>query len=150
MAETERISPPWWLKPMNKFYMAVMGFGLGAEASMVLTLPGRKSGKPRSTPITVFSVGGKRYVLGGFPGADWVLNARAAEMATLSRGRRTEQVRMVELTADEARPLLRDVPTLVPTAISFMKNAGLVTEGRPDEFEALAGRCAVFRFDPIA
>ena len=52
---------------MNKFYMAVMAFGLGAEASMVLTVPGRKSGKPRSTPITVFSVEGKRYVLGGFP-----------------------------------------------------------------------------------
>lgn len=134
---------------MNKFYMAVMGLGLGAEASMVLSVPGRKSGKPRSTPITVFSVDSKRYVLGGFPGADWVLNARAAEVATLSRGRRSEQVRMVELNAEDARPPLRDVPTLVPTAISFMKNAGLVTEGRPEEFEALAGRCAVFRFDPV-
>jgi hypothetical protein len=29
-----------------------------------------------------------------------------------------------------------------------MKRAGLVTEGKPDEFEALAGRCAVFRLDP--
>jgi len=149
VADSDRIAPPWWLKPMNKFYMAVMGFGLGAEASMVLTVPGRKSGKPRSTPITVFSVEGKRYVLGGFPGADWVLNARAAEVATLSRGRRSEEVFMVELPAEEARPLLRDVPTLVPTAINFMKNAGLVAEGRSDEFEALAGRCAVFRFDPL-
>jgi hypothetical protein len=30
-----------------------------------------------------------------------------------------------------------------------MKRAGLVTEGRPDEFEALAGRCAVFLLDGI-
>jgi deazaflavin-dependent oxidoreductase (nitroreductase family) len=149
VADTERIAPPWWLKPMNKVYMAVMRLGLGADASMVLTVPGRKSGKPRSTPISMFSVAGKRYVLGGFPGADWVLNARAAEVVTLSRARRSEQVRIVELTAEEARPLLRDVPTLVPTAISFMKNAGLVNEGRPDEFEALAGRCAVFRFDSL-
>ena len=29
-----------------------------------------------------------------------------------------------------------------------MKRSGLVTDGTPDEFEALAGRCAVFRFDP--
>jgi hypothetical protein len=29
-----------------------------------------------------------------------------------------------------------------------MKRAGLVIEGRPEEFEALAGRCAVFRLDP--
>jgi deazaflavin-dependent oxidoreductase (nitroreductase family) len=149
VADADRVAPPWWLKPLNKFYMAVMGLGLGADDSMVLTVPGRTSGKPRSTPITVFCVEGRRYVLGGFPGADWVLNARAAEVATLSRGRRREQVSMVELPADEARPLLRDIPTLVPTAIIFMRNAGLVAEGRPDEFEALAGRCAVFRFDPV-
>jgi hypothetical protein len=31
----------------------------------------------------------------------------------------------------------------------FMKRAGLVTEGRPEEFESLAGRCAVFRLDGI-
>lgn len=117
---------------------------------MVLTVPGRTSGKPRSTPITPFAVEGRRYVVGGFPGADWVRNARAAEAATLTQGRRSEEVRMVELPAQEARPLLRAFPTLVPTGVSFMKNAGLVTEGRPDEFEALAGRCAVFRFDPAS
>ena len=38
-------------------------------------------------------------------------------------------------------------PTEVPTGVGFMKRAGLVTEGRPEEFEALAGRCAVFRLD---
>ena len=75
-------------------------------------------------------------------------NARAADVATLTQGRSAEPVHMVELPADEARPLLRAFPTLVPTGVGFMKNAGLVTEGRPDEFEALAGRCAVFRFEP--
>lgn len=150
MADTERIRPPWWLKPMNKIFMTVMRLGLVKEGPMVLTVPGRTSGKPRSTPITPFAVEGRRYVVGGFPGADWVRNARAAEAATLTQGRRSEEVRMVELPAEEARPLLRAFPALVPTGVSFMKNAGLVTEGRPDEFEALAGRCAVFRFDPAS
>ncbi|GAY14591.1 nitroreductase family deazaflavin-dependent oxidoreductase [Mycobacterium sp. shizuoka-1] len=151
MADSERIRPPWWLKPMNKVFMAVMRIGIpfGAESPMVLTVVGRKSGKARSTPITPFTVDGRRYVVGGFPGADWVRNARAADVATLTQGKRTERVRMVELSADDARPLLRAFPTLVPTGVSFMKNAGLVTEGRPEEFEALAGRCAVFRFDPV-
>jgi hypothetical protein len=44
--------------------------------------------------------------------------------------------------------MLRQFPTLVPTGIDFMKRSGLVTDATPDEFEALAGRCAVFRFDP--
>jgi deazaflavin-dependent oxidoreductase (nitroreductase family) len=143
-------TPPWWLKPMNKVFMTVMKLGVfGGDGPIVLTVPGRKSGKPRSTPITPMVVDGTRYVVAGFPGADWERNARAAETATLTTGKRRETVRMVELSADEARPLLRQFPTLVPTGVSFMKRSGLVTDGTPDEFEALAGRCAVFRFDPV-
>jgi deazaflavin-dependent oxidoreductase (nitroreductase family) len=145
------IKPPFWLKPMNKVFMVMLKLGLpisGKEGPVVLTVPGRKSGQPRSTPITPMYVGNLRYVVAGFPGADWERNARAADTATLTAGKKSETVRMVELTADEARPLLRQFPTLVPTGVSFMKRSGLVTDGTPDEFEALAGRCAVFRFDP--
>ncbi|KAA0086958.1 nitroreductase family deazaflavin-dependent oxidoreductase [Mycolicibacterium sp. P9-64] len=145
------IKPPFWLKPMNKVFMLMLKLGLpisGKEGPVVLTVPGRKSGQPRSTPITPMYVGDLRYVVAGFPGADWERNARAADTATLTAGKKSETVRMVELTADEARPLLRQFPTLVPTGVSFMKRSGLVTHGTPDEFEALAGRCAVFRFDP--
>jgi len=145
------IKPPFWLKPMNKVFMVMLRLGLpisGKEGPVVLTVPGRKSGQPRSTPITPMYVGDLRYVVAGFPGADWERNARAADTATLTAGKKSETVRMVELSADEARPLLRQFPTLVPTGVSFMKRSGLVTAGTPDEFEALAGRCAVFRFDP--
>jgi hypothetical protein len=45
--------------------------------------------------------------------------------------------------------LLRAFPTEVPTGVGFMKRSGLVTEGTPEEFEALAGRCAVFRPEPV-
>jgi deazaflavin-dependent oxidoreductase (nitroreductase family) len=152
MADDTRIRPPWWLKPMNKVFMFMLRRGLpisGKEGPVVLTVPGRKSGAPRSTPITPMYVDDKRYVVAGFPGADWVKNARTAATATLTAGKVDETVRMVELGTDEARPLLRQFPTLVPTGVSFMKRSGLVTDGTPDEFEALAGRCAVFRFDPV-
>jgi hypothetical protein len=92
---------------------------------------------------------GKRYVVGGLPGSDWAANARAAGEATLRQGRRTERVRMAELSVEEARPLLRAFPVEVPTGVGFMKNVGVVTGANPDEFEALAGRCPVFRLDPI-
>lgn len=147
----DNLKPPWWLKPMNKVFMLMLRLGLpisSKEAPLVLTVPGRKSGQPRSTPITPMYVDGARYVVAGFPGADWERNARAAATATLTAGRTSETVRMVELSPAEARPLLRQFPTLVPTGVSFMKRSGLVTDGTPDEFEALAERCAVFRFDP--
>jgi len=74
---------------------------------------------------------------------------RAAGEGTLQRGRRTSRVRLVEMSTEEARPLLREFPIKVPTGVGFIKNAGLVTGPHPDEFEALAGRCPVFRLDPV-
>jgi deazaflavin-dependent oxidoreductase (nitroreductase family) len=151
MGSVKRVRPPWWLKPANKAFiqMSRLGLSFGGESPVVLTVPGRKSGTPRSTPVTPMTVDDKRYVVGGFPGADWVRNVRAAGEVTLSRGRRHQRVRMVELSAEEAGPLLRVWPTEVPTGVGFMKRSGLVDEGRPEEFEALAGICPVFRFVPV-
>jgi hypothetical protein len=59
-----------------------------------------------------------------------VKNLRAAGEAT--QRRTGEPVRVVELPADEARPLLRQFPVLVPTGVSFMKRSGLVTDGTPE------------------
>ena len=115
---------------------------------MVLTVPGRKSGQPRSTPMTPFEFQGGLYVVAGYPGADWAANARAAGTGTLSKGRRSRKVRIVELTATEARPILRTFPVKVPVGVAFAKRSGMVRDGTADEFEALAGRLGVFRFDP--
>lgn len=147
----KKVKPPWWLKPMNKLFirMSKLGLSFGGESPVVLTVPGRKSGVARSTPITPMTVAGQRYVVGGFPGADWVKNVRAAGEVTLQRGRSIERVRMVEMSPEEAKPLLRIFPTEVPSGVGFMKRSGLVKDGSPEEFEALAGICAVFRFDPV-
>lgn len=146
----ERILPPWWLKYVNKVTIGLSKLGVGGEKGpVILTVAGRKTGKPRSTPVTPMTVDGHRYIVGGLPGADWVANLRAAGTATVHQGRRAQQVRMTEVPAEQARPLLRQFPVLVPTGVSFIKNAGLVTGPNPDEFEALAGRLPVFRFDEI-
>ncbi|MBW0014933.1 nitroreductase family deazaflavin-dependent oxidoreductase [Mycobacterium sp.] len=151
MGNSERVRPPWWLKPANKVFiqMSRLGMSFGGESPVVMTVRGRKSGRDRSTPVTPMTVDGERYVVGGFPGADWVRNVRAAGEVTLTRGRKHERVRMVELSPDDARPILRAFPAEVPTGVGFMKRAGLITDGRPEEFEALAGLCAVFRFAPV-
>ena len=79
--------PPRYLKPMNRVMMAVQKLGIPTGPAMVLTVPGRKSGQPRSTPMTPFEFEGGLYVVAGYPGADWAANARAAGTGTLSRGR---------------------------------------------------------------
>jgi deazaflavin-dependent oxidoreductase (nitroreductase family) len=133
---------------MNKVVVAMQRLGVPTGPSMVLTVPGRKSGQPRSTPMTPFDHDGSLYTVAGYPGADWAANARAAGVGRLTRGRRSRQVRIVELSADESRPVLRAFAVKVPVGVGFAKRSGLVVDGAPDEFEALAGRLAVFRFDP--
>jgi deazaflavin-dependent oxidoreductase (nitroreductase family) len=152
MPDGERVRPPRWLKPVNKVLMVLLRLGVPisrVESPVVLTVPGRKTGKPRSTPVTPMDVEGKRYVVNGYPGADWVDNVRAAGEVTLVQGRRTERVRMVELSQSDSRPILRAFPAAVPAGVDLMKRVGLLTEGTPDEAEGLAGRCPVFRIDPV-
>jgi deazaflavin-dependent oxidoreductase (nitroreductase family) len=145
---TKNPTPPRWLKPMNKVFLALRRTGLGMKDLPVLTVPGRKSGKPRSTPLSVLEHEGQRYLLEGFPGADWARNVRAAGgRATLATGRRSEEVRLVELDAQEALPVLRLWPVRIADGAKIMADAGVVEAVTPEAFEAVAGRCGVFRID---
>ncbi len=134
---------------MNRMVKAMQKLGVPAGPAMVLTVPGRRSGRPRSVPMTPFRHGDGLYVVAGYPGSDWAANARAARAGTLTRGRRSRSVRIVELDADQSRPILRAFAESVPVGVAFARRAGLVVDGTPDEFEALAGRLAVFRFDTV-
>lgn len=149
----DHIGPPRWLKYANKVLMVLLRLGVPIsrrEVPVVLTVPGRRSGKPRSTPITPLHLDGRRYVVSSFPGSDWVRNVRAAAGdATLTKGRRREHVRMVELSADEARPVLREFRTQVAVGVDLMKRAGILQAGSAEELEGMAGRLAVFRIEPV-
>lgn len=143
------VTPLRWLKPMNKVFLLLQRFG-GMKELPVLIVAGRKSQKPRRTPLTVITLDGERYLLEGFPGADWARNVRAADgLAQLSIRRDVTDVRLVELPAEQAIPVLRAWPELAGSdGPKLMKDAGVVTDVTPDAFAAVAGRCGVFRIDP--
>ena len=147
MSDISDFRPPRYLKPMNRVVKAIQKLGIPAGPSMVLTVPGRKTGRPRSTPMTPFEHDGGLYAVAGYPGSDWAANAGAAGAGTLARGRKSRPVKIVELSEAEAGPVLRTFAVKVPVGVGFAKRAGLVQTGAPDEFEALADRLRVFRFD---
>ena len=147
-----RVAPPRWLKHVNKLLTMLLRFGVPIsrhESPVVLTVPGRRTGRPRSTPVRPMHVDGQRYVVNGYPGADWVHNVRAAEHVTLTHGRRSERVRMLELPPDQARPVPRELPAQVKTGVELMKRSGVLRTGTPDELAGLAGRLPVFRIEEI-
>jgi hypothetical protein len=117
----------------------------------VLTVPGRRSGEPRATPLTVYETRGVRFVLGGFPAADWIRNVRAVDgHATLSvrPDGPAEPVRLVELPADQARPVLEAWPEVTPEGTAIMVENGIADAPTPEALAELVGICPVFRVDP--
>lgn len=79
---------------------------IGAVA--LLTVRGRKSGQPRTTPVAIVARNGKRYLVATFGIANWVRNLRVAGKATLTYERRSESVTAIELTPQEAAPVLKE------------------------------------------
>ena len=108
-------SPPRWLKHVNKVIILMNRLGLTIENGAVLTVAGRRTGAPRRVPVSVMRWEGQRYLLAGYPNAEWPRNVRAAGgAATLSVARRVESVRLSELDAAAAEPILRAWPARIP------------------------------------
>ena len=81
--------------------------GISLMGSRVLTVRGRTSGEPRSTPVNLLELDGERYLVAPRGNTQWVRNARAAGAGQLRLGQRIEQVELVELPAGERVPVLR-------------------------------------------
>lgn len=101
------IKAPEWFKSANE---QVIGEG----SRTVLTVPGRRSGALRSTPLTVHEADGQQYLIGGFPADDWIRNVRAAGQGTLRTDNDIEAVRLVEIDPPDAGTVLRECPRTTP------------------------------------
>lgn len=78
-----------------------------------LTVVGRRSGEPRTVPVTPLQHNGRLYLVAPYGVVDWVHNLRAAGEATLERGR-SHRVRATEVSAAEAAPVLRSYVQQIP------------------------------------
>lgn len=82
---------------------------LAGLPNLVLTVPGRRSGLPRSTPLLCVPYHGRRLIAGSSFGAPdtpaWVHNLRAAGTATIRVGRTSYDVVAREVDGDERAAL---------------------------------------------
>jgi deazaflavin-dependent oxidoreductase (nitroreductase family) len=141
-------APPRWLKSVNKVIVLLNRLGLVIENGAVLTVTGRRTGVARRIPVSVMTEDGHRYLLAGYPSAEWPRNVRAADgKATLAVGRRVTTVHLVELDPAAAEPILRAWPERIPQGAKVMLDSGVVPDTTPESFARLAGRCAVFRVE---
>jgi deazaflavin-dependent oxidoreductase (nitroreductase family) len=93
---------------LNPLIRRLLGAGLPFGPNVLLTVRGRKSGEPRTVPVAILDLDGRRYVQSPFGEVNWVRNLRVAGEAVVTKGRERETVSAVEVPSDAAGPLLRD------------------------------------------
>ena len=148
--QTTHGSLPRWLKIANPLVIASERLGMRMGTIHVLSVPGRKSGTMRNTPVSMLTVDGTRYLIGGMADADWVQNARAAGWGILAWGRWSERVALTELPVEERDAILREFPRRVPAGVSFFRRLYPLPHdpaALSDAFANLATRATVFRVE---
>jgi deazaflavin-dependent oxidoreductase (nitroreductase family) len=106
---TMATSVPFFVPLFNPLARRLMGSGIPLGPNALLTVRGRSSGLPRTTPVAVVAIAGQRWVIGTFGDVNWVRNLRAARQATVSVRRKTEQVDARELNQEQAAGFFKEV-----------------------------------------
>ena len=130
----------WWLQTLTRV-------GVGASYRHILTVPGRRTGQPRSTPVDVIELDGHRWLVAGYGPANWVLNARASGEVKLSRGGKTERYKIEEAGAEDAVPVLRKYIDEIRVTRPYFDPTPSSTEAA---VAAELPRHPVFRLNPVA
>ena len=108
---------PLYVRLVNPILEALLRLGLRRPPMVLLTVNGRRSGEPRTTPVGLLVLDGRRYLFSAFGEVNWVRNLRAAGTATIGVGRQRETLRSAELSAEEAGRVIRSIlktPTYGP------------------------------------
>ena len=140
---------PWWVTVFNPVARRVLATGAPLGFNGLITIRGRTSGLPRTTPIAIIEVSGRRWVWSPWGDVHWVRNLRAARRATINVRGRQEDVAATELDPSQRVEFFRDV--LGPVArdmrfgMWFIRTVDGVDLDRP--IEAAEGR-AVFELHP--
>jgi deazaflavin-dependent oxidoreductase (nitroreductase family) len=103
--------------------MLAAGVPVGPNA--LITIPGRKTGEPRTAGVAIIEVGGRRWIWAPWGEVNWVRNLRAAGRATLTKRGRKEEVRATELNPAERVHFFRDVlgpyARAIPGGMTFVR-----------------------------
>jgi deazaflavin-dependent oxidoreductase (nitroreductase family) len=117
----------------------------GKGSAWELSTTGRKSGEKRKVMVTPITVDETEYLIAPYGSVSWVLNLRASDRASLSRGSAISRVKAVEIDGDEAGKALakyyHENTKDVADYFDLSENPTIV------DFTRVAERRPVFRID---
>ena len=141
--------------------MILRGMPTGAP-NVLLTVRGRRSGKPRTVPVGMVELDGRMFIQASYGEGGWAQNLRVAGEATLAEHHRRVPAKAVELPPDQAATILQRAlepyrrSRLLRTLLGarFRPPIGVLTRYRiridetPEEYLAEALRHPLFELLP--
>ena len=116
---------PRWVTMLSPITKPLIAAGLPLGFNGLITIRGRTSGRPRTTPLAIIEHGGRRWVWSPWGDVHWVRNLRAAGRATITVRGRDEEVLAAELDAPEREVFFRDVlgpvARAMPQGVRFIR-----------------------------
>ena len=128
---------PWYVPLFSPVAELLLKLGVPLGLNGLITIRGRKSGQPRTTPVAIIDVDGRRWIWAPWGEVNWVQNLRAAGRATIEVRRQTEDVTATELDPAQRleffRDVLRPVAKRMPGGMWFIRIVDGVDLDRPQE-----------------
>jgi deazaflavin-dependent oxidoreductase (nitroreductase family) len=140
MAKTYHLNP--MRRFINRMMRTMIRLGIGPQQTYLLTVRGRKSGKPMSTPVSLVEDGSTRWIVAPYGNVNWVKNARAAGEVQLTRRGKTETVKILEVGASESAPVLKKYIQMEAITRPYFT---ATVESSVEEFAREADQHPVFR-----
>ena len=128
---------PWWVTIFSPIARSVLATRLPLGFNGLITVPGRKTGVPRTTPVAIINVSGRRWVWAPWGEVNWVRNLRAAGEAQIAFRGRKDDVRATELDPIQRVAFFRDTLGPVARTIPFGRAFIRIVDGtdldKPEE-----------------
>lgn len=137
VAQARRDGAPRSVRLTSPLLKSLMAAGIPMGPNRLVTIRGRSSGLPRTTPLAVIRLSGRRWVWSPWGESQWVRNLRAAGRATIDDRGRLDEVTATELGPVERIAFFRDVLAPLARSIPGGFTFGRVVDGvdlhRPEE-----------------
>ena len=148
MAKTYR--PGTGDRVANALLGSLVRVGLGPSFMRLLTVTGRSTGQPRTTPVVPVETDRGRWLVAPYGEVGWVRNARAAGKVTLRRGRTSETLAVSEVSPGEAVPVLREYLARKAVRQRVQPYFDVTPESSDEEFAQDAAHHPVFELRALA
>jgi len=105
---------PWLIRLLNPVLGWLLTTPLPAGPNALLTVRGRRTGRPRTAPVAFLDLGERGLLQAAAPDVSWVRNLRESSEAVIRRGAVTRKFDATELAPETAGPILRELLAAFP------------------------------------